>query len=403
MIHKPFHLYKRPTTKKGKYVYYVRFYDETGNRLPGRSTGLSYKSAAESWAYEQLKSGAVIVQKNITFGKYAQNWWLWDKCDYIKGKLARGSSLSRTYADSMRSYLENHILPTFKDIKLQKINPAMIETWLMGLREKESKDGVPLSHTTINHCLKCLKVMLKEARRLGYVSINPASEVRRLGEKPRERSILTNEEFYMLFLDPNHDRVWRGNFLHYCLNLTAALTAMRMGELQGLQVQHVHRDHIWIEYSWERKYGLKAPKWGSKRKAPINKIISVSLQGLIERSPFQDPEDLIFYGVNRKTPVKNKTISEKFYAALEAIGITPELRKQRNITFHSHRHFSNSLYRGKLPEHQLRLLTGHKSSKMSDHYTHLQSEDNKAVVDIQDEFTDQARLVWDREISLKRQ
>ncbi len=71
MAHKPFNLYKRPATKNNKYTWYVRFYDEEGNRLAGRSTGQTSKSAAETWSYEQLKRGLIASQKNITFGKYA--------------------------------------------------------------------------------------------------------------------------------------------------------------------------------------------------------------------------------------------------------------------------------------------------------------------------------------------
>lgn len=49
-MHKPFSLYKRPTTKKNKQIYYCQFYDESGNRLTARSTGQTSKAAAENWA-----------------------------------------------------------------------------------------------------------------------------------------------------------------------------------------------------------------------------------------------------------------------------------------------------------------------------------------------------------------
>jgi len=32
MAHEPFNLYQRPTTKNNRFVYYVQFYDEDGNR-----------------------------------------------------------------------------------------------------------------------------------------------------------------------------------------------------------------------------------------------------------------------------------------------------------------------------------------------------------------------------------
>jgi len=111
MAHRAFNLYKRPTTKNGKYIYYVQFYDEYGNRLTARSTGQTSKAAAENWSYEQLRKGIITTDKNITFGRFAKDWWIWDICPYVKGRRARGSNISRTYIDSMRRILDVHILP----------------------------------------------------------------------------------------------------------------------------------------------------------------------------------------------------------------------------------------------------------------------------------------------------
>jgi hypothetical protein len=62
----------------------VKFYDVAGNRLSGRSTGQASKSTAETWAIEQTKKGVISAQKNITFGKYAQGWWIWEKWRNLK-------------------------------------------------------------------------------------------------------------------------------------------------------------------------------------------------------------------------------------------------------------------------------------------------------------------------------
>ncbi len=57
MAHKPFHIYKRHTTKKNKYIYYVQFYTDDDHRMTARSTGQTSKAAAETWAYDQLQKG----------------------------------------------------------------------------------------------------------------------------------------------------------------------------------------------------------------------------------------------------------------------------------------------------------------------------------------------------------
>ena len=386
MAHKPFNLYKRPTRKKNKYTWYVRFYDEEGNRLPGRSTNQTSKSAAEIWAYEQLKKGIISSQKNITFGKYAQDWWIWSKCSYIKGKIARGGDISRAYADLMRAYLENHILPYFEKIKLQKINVRLIEKWLMNLSEKTGRTGIVLSPSTVNHCLTCFKIMMRESVRLEYLNKNPADLIIQLKEKPKERSVLTIDEVKELFREDKIQHVWGGDLRHYTLNLLAASTGMRLAECQALQIQHVHDSHISIVQSWDPKYGLKKPKRNSQREVPIPKKTSVYLQDLISISPYREDEDLIFFGNDRKSPIRGELVLKELYRAFENIGISAEERKSRNITFHSWRHFYNSLLRGKIHDAKLRRLTGHRTLEMTEHYTHFNIEDFKDVMRIQEHY-----------------
>jgi hypothetical protein len=60
MAHKHFHLYKRSTTKNNRYIYYVQFYDESGNRMAARSTGKTSKAAAESWSVSKYKNKMCI-------------------------------------------------------------------------------------------------------------------------------------------------------------------------------------------------------------------------------------------------------------------------------------------------------------------------------------------------------
>lgn len=386
MAHKLFHLYKRPTTKNNKYIYYVQFYDEDGNRLTARSTGQTSKAAAETWAFEELRKGLIATKKNITFKQFAQDWWIWEKCQYVKGKLARGANISRGYVDSMKRYLDLHILPYFKNKKLQKINSRMIESWLMSLSEKPVRNSETLSPTTVNHCLTCLKIMLKEAVRLEYLNKSPADSIVQLMEKPKVKNILSVDEVIELFRDDNIDQVWDGNLFHYTLNLLAASTGMRMGEVQALQIKHVHNEYISVVLNWDRKYGFKIPKRDSHREIPIPFKTSSYLRKLISISPYTEPEDFVFLGNNRKTPIRNEIILRELYKAFENIGISLEERKKRNITFHSWRHFYNSLMRGKIHDAKLRQLTGHKTLAMTDHYTHFNINDFKDVLEIQEQY-----------------
>lgn len=185
-MRKPFTLYKRNTTKKNKYVYYIQFYDEEGNRLTGRSSGQTSKAAAEAWAYNEITCGRIKYKSNLTFTEYADNWFIWDKCEYLKRKRIRGS-VSRSHVDSQRRLLEKYILPPFMETKLNKITVDNIESWLISLRDK-------VSSTTANRALSVLKVMMKETMRLGYIQKNPAALVTKLQERHAEKGLLLRDE-----------------------------------------------------------------------------------------------------------------------------------------------------------------------------------------------------------------
>jgi len=161
---------------------------------------------------------------------------------------------------------------------------------------------------------------------------------------------------------------------------------MRLGEVQALQIQHVHEKYISVMHSWSRKYGIKGAKWSSEREVPIPSKTSDYLHELIELSPFQEPEDFIFFGKNARTPIRNEIITSKLYKAFEKIGISPENRRERNITFHSWRYFYNSLMRGKIHDSKLRQLTGHKTLIMTDHYTKFNIEDFQDVLQVQENY-----------------
>ena len=80
---------------------------------------------------------------------------------------------------------------------------------------------------------------------------------------------------------------------------------------------------------------------------------------------------LVFWSDNSADiPIAVSYINKYYYAALVAIGITEEKRRERNIDFHSLRHFFNSMLRGEIDDNNLRLIVGHQSERMSDNYTH---------------------------------
>ena len=374
----PFQIVQRKGPDR-KPMYYARFRAEDGTLLPWQTTGCTSKTAARAWAAQKTKRGEGIIRRRFIFSGFAEGWWT-ENHDYVQGRIARGHHLTATYLVVMKGHLQNHVLPYFKDKRITQITPRNIEEWLLALRRGK------LSPSTINHALRCLKVILKEATRQGLLARDPSAFISGLAERPKERGILTATEIRALFDEKKIGKIWSGDRKHYTLSLLAASTGLRMGELQALPVGAVHENYVTVSQSWERRTGIKqGTKTGAGRLVPLPKKTAEHLTALIESSSYQEPADLVFWGQDRHTPLSPRMILAALYSALGKIGITAEEREERRLTFHSHRHFLNTALRtAKVPDPIVQKVTGHRTQEMTDHYSHFALEDFGDVVKVQE-------------------
>ena len=73
-------------------VWYYRYWDEDENKRITKSTHQKTKSKARAYVENLMKKGKLFVkEQNLKFGDYAADWWVWDKCDYVKQKKAVSS------------------------------------------------------------------------------------------------------------------------------------------------------------------------------------------------------------------------------------------------------------------------------------------------------------------------
>lgn len=372
----PFCLYKRKISKK-RVVWYYKTYDENGNRTCGHSTGLTSKTKARYYCMDLYSRGKLVPSKkqkteDMTFEEYSKDWWVWDKCAYIKARKARGLKISRAHVDNQFRNMEKHILPTFGKIILKNINSSMIENWLLGFT------GKGLSNGTANHNLKTLRIMLNEAERLGKIEKNPVKSIQPLAKVSQERGILTQKEVQKLFNPKKAEDFWKSP-LSRLMNQLAACTAMRLGEVVALQCEDVKEDYIIVHRSYDRKYGLKSTKTNDKRILPVPTTIFKELKKLRE----QNKKGFLFSLTDGKEPFYYRTVTDHLYYALEKIEVKD--RKDRNISFHSWRHYFNSLMRANnISDSKVQQITGHQTDGMTEHYTHYQPEDFKEVRDLQE-------------------
>ena len=359
-------------------IWKVRGRDPDGIRTNSYTTHQTKISKAKTWAEKRYKEGKLFkFQVGNTMKEFIdeQNFFDYPNCLYIKTRIGRNGSYSRSNADLHRGNLKKYILPWFGDKPLNEITVKDIEDWLIFLHDQG------LANTTINHKLETLRIILKEALRLGKTSNDCISRVEQYKRERKERKILTIEEVKSLFNIDTWESLWT-SFIVFIANALAAFTGMRLGEVIGLQVENFHSGHVIVKHSYERKYGLKDTKTHDIRKIPVPKRVAEYITEIIEGRT----TGYVFSNNGGITPLYHKTITRGLYKALERIGIKKGERVKRIINFHGHRHFFNTLLRNKIPDFLLTKLTGHKTKEMIEHYTHSTAEQFESIRISQDEI-----------------
>ena len=242
---------------------------------------------------------AATKAERQTFEEWAKPWWHFDTCPYIREKIANGFSISRAYAESRRSYLDQNLIPEFGKRAITDLTPAMFRDFKMRLYE-EGK----LKPGTINKIIGTARIMFGYAFLMGELDSNPVAPVKELKETPQERGILTLAELAKLFGPDSLKAFWNDDPKHYTLNLLSASTGMRIGECQALQVQAIDpRGYIDVCHSWDDRHGLVRSEVGipalcpgPDEDGPGNQRLSVSSTDGASRSP-----QTLCFGDSRET------------------------------------------------------------------------------------------------------
>lgn len=217
--------------------------------------------------------------------------------------------------------------------------------------------------------------------RQGLIEANPGARIQQLRETPWEKGVLALEEARRLLDENKVADTWKTETA-FAANLLSATTGLRLGEVLALRVQDIRDGRLIIKHSWDRAHGLKGTKTGRLREVPMpGKTARWLLCSMGNRST-----GFVFSANGGASPVYDKVVTAGLYDALEKMGISPEERKLRNVSFHSWRHFYNSVLRGRVSDAKLRRLTGHSTAEMTERYSHFKADDFRDVLAIQEEL-----------------
>jgi integrase len=358
----------------GKKVVYYYAYDDEGTRRGPWTTGQATKTAARNYCNLLNREKKLLpdVKEMPTFTEFSAGFWDWDNSPYLKERKKR-IKLTQSYTESAKKVVAHSIAPFFGKMKLDKITGENIEKWIDGLLEEGKKN------VTINGYFGTLQTMIKWAVKKRIIDRDPFLDVQKLLKEPKEKKIVTHDEFKALFVD-NWKKAWDNDLLMCTANKLAALTGMRCSEILGLKSDYVFDDHLYLCGQFD-DYGYRETKTKIKQLIPLPAELVKDLRTLI----LINKDGFVFSEDGGGNPITRRRLYLGLHRAFKNIGIGEDDIRNRGLNIHAWRHFCNTeLLKGGLSVKKVQAVTGHKTEGMTDNYTHFDPLEFSEVTKIQE-------------------
>ncbi|HCB94417.1 MAG TPA: hypothetical protein DEP65_01220, partial [Ruminococcus sp.] len=262
-------IYKMNGSKYGKQKYRVRinYQDSFGNNRQIDRIAYGAAEAKELERELNYKLKEATPDASLTVGA------LYD--EYIKSKRSkvRESSLHKTMG-----ILNNHILPSLSNVKLQKLNSKIMQMWEDEMNAKTTADGRLLGIKTKQNAYSEFKSMLNYAVKMDYISKNPLSKIDNFKDAEgikQEMQYYTAEEFKK-FISAARDSAENGRNIvgwdYYVFFNIAFYTGMRKGEIHALKWTDIDGEYISIKRSITQKLKGNDKETPPKNKSSIRTI-----------------------------------------------------------------------------------------------------------------------------------
>ena len=261
---------------------------------------------------------------------------------------------------------------------VQSLTSRELDDFLMYLRTEKG-----LSADTVNKTMTAGNMPFEFLVKEGLIKANPMVGVERFKVTARKRGIPTETEMKQLIaLDWN----WTDSAYKLAFKV-AALFGLRAGEISGLQVCDVDAvaDLLYIRHSWNDVDKLKDTKNGDDRTIPIEHGVALELINNARRNPCYGDTSYVFWSFKvPEQPMWPSSFEDDFYRAMREIGISEEQRKERNIVFHSLRHFCATQIAQRASLEIAMKILGHRTEEMtrlySEHETQMKLNNAKEVL-----------------------
>lgn len=232
--------------------------------------------------------------------------------------------------------LNSHILPTFKNLHIDKITAKDIENWKNEMYNKTMPSGKKYSISTLNGTRGHLSALFNYAIKHQYISYNPVHSVPAFKDpnqidEVREKSVWSPDEF-KTFISVIDNEKWKVFFTFLWS------TGVRIGEAQGVMFKDVDFDNgrvkIYKSIDTKQKgkpYVINPTKTKRSREIELPQKLTEMLRSYCDkyRKKSDYDEEKFLFGYNK--PLPNTTINKARTKYIDLSGV-------KNISLHCFRH-----------------------------------------------------------------
>lgn len=401
-----------PRALGDKTVFYYYYYDRDGKRSAPRSTGVGFtrkrdeakkRKEAEAYVKSLYDSGKLSHERDVkTLSQFVESrrFFDWYKSTYVRGKLARSergedgqvkrAKITQGYIEKGGRVFKQHIEPYHGDKYIDEIGPEDCDDLLFLWVDNG------LSQKTANNNRSYYSTIMKEAKRLGVIKVNPWDNVEGLAPGSKRKGAFSVGEVKK-FLDQAPKEAQRERLYYYATKL-AFMTGMRISEIVGLLTddiidrkieqggQEISYSYVRVEKQWSTELKRRVPV---KDKDPRDIPIMPELRAELDQFLTGKGRFLFSFHPEQKTPITGNRLRDWLYDVMESLEISRIDDRGRTKTFHSTRRFLNTLLKMNSVDGDLvRKFTGHDSDEMTEHYTDYLPEDLKVISEAQSKLLD---------------
>jgi integrase len=241
------------------------------------------------------------------FIHFLTRFWDLENSPYLKDKIAHGHKITQKYCREAGQKIGKHWQPYFGDIlPLNGVTRKELREFSITLYEKG------LASATINNIMIVGTSALKWAYTEKIIPIDPTEGLTTFTGNGTDRDILSEKEIEALF------RVEWLEKRAYVAALVSLTTGIRSGEVRAIRRNSIGEAVLDVSYSWNDTEGLKCPKNGEPRRAPLLPEVKSLLLELLAETPWAAQDNpFVFYSEKPDRPCSAELFRRNFHRAIK--------------------------------------------------------------------------------------